>query len=355
MSAQAPSVLVVLSSATRRGAEVQGLGLVGELVRRGIRAEGVALRPAAGGRSLDVEVIGSGVYWSPTTIRALRRRARRCDVVIGYGSVTLPALSAATIGLRTRFVYRSIGNPRDWARGRLHRLRTRVLYRGADHVAALFAGSAASIEELYLVPADQISVIPNARDSEQFTLLSARERAASRLRLGIASDAFVVAQVGSFGPEKRVSLGIEAVGLLADAHLLVAGDGAEKELVQTAAAEVGERIHLLGAIADVRSVYAAADMVLSTSSTEGMPGVVIEAALCGVPAVVSDVGASRQAVGPSGRVVCASGSAQDFADAILGLKSDDLDASEVRRSAVERFSWASVGNHWLSLLKRLSV
>lgn len=346
---------MVLSSAARRGAEVQGLGLVDELVRRGVRAEVVALRPAAGCGPLDVEVIGSSVYWSPTTIRALRRRARRCDVVIGYGSVTLPALSAATVGLRTRFVYRSIGNPRDWARGRLHRLRTRVLYRGADHVAALFEGSAASIEELYQVPADQVSVIPNARDSDHFTLLSARERAASRQHLGLPPDAFVVAQVGSFGPEKRVSLGIAAVGLLAEAHLLVAGDGAEQELVQTAADEVGERIHLLGTIGDIRSVYAAADMVLSTSSTEGMPGVVIEAALCGLPSVVSDVGASRQAAGSSGRVVSPSGSAQDFADAILGLKGDDLDASEVRRSAVEDFGWASVGNHWVSLLERLSV
>jgi glycosyltransferase involved in cell wall biosynthesis len=355
MPTQPPSVLVVLSSATRRGAEVQGAGLAAELVRRGIPAEIVALRPAAGGGSLHVELVGNGTYWSLKTLRTLRRRARRFDMVIGYGSVTLPALSVATIGLRTRFVYRSIGDPRNWARGRLHRFRTRLLYRGTDHVAALFEDAAKSIEALYGFPADQISVIPNARDSGHFQLPSSCERAAARRRFGVASDALVVAQVGSFGPEKRVPLGIKAVGSLPDAHLLVAGDGAERELVRAAADGVGDRIHLLGNISDIKIVYDAADMVLSTSSTEGMPGVVIEAALCGVPAVVSDVGASRQAVGPSGRVVRADGSAEEFADAMLDLMRADLDPHEVRRSSVEQFSWEHVGSHWIALLERLSV
>ena len=47
----------------------------------------------------------------------------------------------------------------------------------------------------------------------------------------------------------------------------------------------------LGDVDDVATVLHAADAVLITSDIEGMPGTAIEAAMCGVPVVATDVGA----------------------------------------------------------------
>lgn len=42
-------------------------------------------------------------------------------------------------------------------------------------------------------------------------------------------------------------------------------------------------MHVLGSIDDVRTVLYAADVLLNTSRTEGMPGSLIEAAMCSMP------------------------------------------------------------------------
>lgn len=345
-----PRVLIVLASANRRGAEVQGSGLAGELEARGFPTELVALRPADGDRGLLVDHIGDGSARSVRTLRALRRRCAAHDVVIAYGSVTLPACAIATFGLRTRFVYRSIGDPRAWARGRFHRLRTSLQYRRADHVVALFDAAADAISELYRVDRDRISVIPNARSADQFRPPTAEERAAARERFGVPVDAPVVAIVGSFGREKRVPLAIETMEHLADAHLLVAGDGPERAAVRAAAEAIGERVHLLGVVDDVMRVYWASDVMLSASSTEGMPGVLIEAALCGVPAVATDVGGTAGVVGQGGMLAAVDLPPSHFADLVReALHSRHARGGSALDNA-QRFTWPVVAELWSTLI-----
>ena len=55
-------------------------------------------------------------------------------------------------------------------------------------------------------------------------------------------------------------------------------------------AEFGTRLRVLGSIGDVRDVLAAADLLVLTSRTEGIPGAVIEAGLSGVGTVATSVG-----------------------------------------------------------------
>lgn len=347
-----PKVLIVLSSANRRGAEIQGSGLAAELASRGFPTEVVALRPADGAHGLAVEPIGDGSPRSFRTLRELRRRCRSHDIVIGYGSVTLPACAVATFGLRTRFVYRSIGDPRAWARGRFHRWRTSLLYRRTNHVVALFDGAAEAISSLYRVDRSSITVIPNARSADQFRPPSAEERSVARGALGLPDDAPVVAVVGSFGPEKRTHLAVETMDYLSTAHLVVAGDGPERDAVQVAAGRVGERVHLVGIVDDVKQVYWAADAMLSTSSTEGMPGVLIEAALCGVPAVATDVGGTRDVVGPGGVLVDPSAGTATVGAAVERVLAEHVEISRVALAHVGRFGWDVVAGSWETLMIR---
>ena len=78
------------------------------------------------------------------------------------------------------------------------------------------------------------------------------------------------------------------------------------------------RIHGLGERGDVTRLLRSADIVVSSSITEGMPNAVLEAMASGLPAAVTDVGDCRAAVGEAGHVV-APHDPEALADAIVQL------------------------------------
>lgn len=77
-------------------------------------------------------------------------------------------------------------------------------------------------------------------------------------------------------------------------------------------------IHGLGERGDVTRLLRAADLVVSSSITEGMPNALLEAMASGLPAAVTDVGDCRAAVGEAGHVV-APHDPEALADAIVQL------------------------------------
>ena len=77
-----------------------------------------------------------------STLRRLRQAAHGVDVVIAYGSSTLPACVIALASSSTPFVYRNISDPGYWVRNRLHRAVTGFQYRRAAMVVALWPGAA---------------------------------------------------------------------------------------------------------------------------------------------------------------------------------------------------------------------
>ena len=64
-------------------------------------------------------------------------------------------------------------------------------------------------------------------------------------------------------------------------------------------------VELVGAVADVVPHLEWADVLILTSTTEGLPGAVLEAAFAGVPTAAFDVGGVSEAVidGSTGRLV----------------------------------------------------
>lgn len=342
-------VLVVITSTDRRGAEVEGSQLAAELTAAGVPAEVLALAPGRVG-GLDVPTLGQ-VPRAPATLRALRRKAKGVDLVVAYGSTALPACAFALAGTGVPFVYRSIGDPSQWVRGGLHRWRTGLLFRRAAHVVALWPAATEAITRLYGVPRDRITCIPNARP-----LPSPDEphRATARRMLGVPKDAVVVAWAGSFTSEKRPVLAVEAVAALDGAWLVMAGDGPLRADVSSACGRllVG-RHRLVGVLASLDAFWAAADVALLTSSTEGMPGVLIEAGLRGVPAVATDVGAMRVMIddGGSGRLVPADASANEVLSALTDVIANRARASAMVRSHMARsFTWSATVDLWRSVL-----
>lgn len=342
-------ILHLLASADRRGAEVFGAEVAAALDRRGHPGRVVALSPGDG--SLDVEVVPA--LSQPGAARRLRRAAADADVVLAHGSRGLVAGTLATLGRGVPLVYRSIGDPAYWGSTAARRARVGVQLRRAAAVTALWPGAAETIVARYRLDPDRVAVVPNAADQQRFTPADDARRRAARRSLGL-DDRPVVAFVGALAPEKRVDLAIAAVAGLDDAVLVVAGAGPlAAEVAASAEDRLPGRHLLLGSVDDVAEVYAAADVVVLLSTTEGQPGVAIEAALSGLPVVATAVGGTASVVddGRTGLLVPATPTAEEAADALRrALEGAEELGRRAREVAVERFSLAAVADRFEEVL-----
>lgn len=336
-------VLIVTATASQRGAETQGTQLGEELRRRGFPVLVRSLHPGSGSQLDGVPSLGRSAL-GLETIRALRALSQSADVVVAYGSRTLPACAVALQGVSTPFVYRSIGDPDYWVRGELHRALTGVQYRRASMVAALWQGAADAISRLYSVPPESIVTIPNARPSSSYPAVTAESRQQARSRMGLGPEP-VAAFVGSLSPEKRIDLAIESVSLTSRHHLLVAGLGPDHDPAQSLASTVAPgRVRFLGHLNEVHDLLHAADALLITSDTEGMPGAAIEAMLTGIPVVATRVGAL-----PEMGVTLADSTPRALASAL-----EASPPTPVSRERATRFTWDEVAPQWVQLIERVT-
>ena len=277
---------------------------------------------------------------------------------MAHGSRTLPAGVLALAGRRVPLVYRSIGDPAAWAGGGLRRLRTRLLLSRTAAITALWPAAADAVHDLYGVPRARLRVLPNAVPAERCPVPDPDDRAAARGRLGLPADAPVVAVIGALSAEKRVGDAVDAVAGLDGVHLLVAGDGPERAALEArAAARLGDRSHLVGVLPGPADALAAADVVVSCSRTEGMPGVVIEAGLSGRPVVATDVGGVGQIVvdGDTGLLV-RPGDVDGLRTAIgRAFAERDRLGAAARDRCLATFEIGPVADGWADLLRSLGA
>jgi glycosyltransferase involved in cell wall biosynthesis len=157
------------------------------------------------------------------------------------------------------------------------------------------------------------SVIYNGVDSGYFDALEFVEPA-KRLRaeLGVRPESLLVGTVGMCRPEKNQDVLLTMMRRMrvarVDAHLVIAGDGPRRALLERRAAEleIAERVHFIGAIEDVRPVLAALDVfVLPSIAVESFSNAALEAMSMGRPVILSDIGGAREMIrdGVDGYVV----------------------------------------------------
>lgn len=348
----APSVLQVLTTNQRRGAETFAVQLGEALAPLVGRIETVALEPGPGA-PLDVPTL-AGSRRDPAGLRRLRRLARSADVVVAHGSATLWAAAAATAGTRTPFVYRLIGDPTFWTTRLDRRLRVALALRRAAAVAAYYPAAAEALSGHLRLPAGHVRVIPKGIDLADHPAVSPDERLAARRSLGVEGEGPVLAWIGALAPEKRPGLALDVAEALPGARLLVAGTGPLHDALATRS---GPSTHLLGALADPRPVVAAADVLVVTSVTEGVPGVALEAAASGVPVVAVDVGGLGQVVldGRTGRLVDEASQGTALAPRLAGaveeVLADRTAMGAAGRAHVEaELTMAGVAARWRDLL-----
>ena len=142
----------------------------------------------------------------------------------------------------------------------------------------------------------RLEVIPNGIDVAKFHPDPAR-RQKVRAELGIDPNAVIVIHVARVDPMKDHATSIAALAALPNVTGLLVGIGTEALVLPRNVRGLGER-------ADVTSLYAASDIVLSSSAFgEGFSNAIAEGMSAGLVPVATDVGDVRSIVGETGPVV----------------------------------------------------
>lgn len=317
-----PRVGILVTDNRRRGAQVQaertaeGLDEVGwnvELRALALSPEPVIDAPPLTAR--DRNVLGR---FNPTLVAPTRQFLRRHTggVVIAWGSLTVRYVAAAAAALRNRprIGYVSIGSPLAWLSSRRQLAQYRLLAGRYDFIVAVSDRTRNELVESIGLPSSRITVIRSGVPERYLELPRRRHEGPARVLFA-----------GSLSPEKDPVAAVSAVGIAArdaDLELRIVGDGPLLETTEAAvdACDLDGRVRFEGSVSDMRPHLTWADMLLLTSTTEGLPGVLIEAAAAGIPSIAYDVGAVDEIIedGASG-IIVRDRSVESAADALVTL------------------------------------
>lgn len=178
----------------------------------------------------------------------------------------------------------------------------------ADQVLSVSRKLTERISASTAFPASRIRTIQNGVDLDRFL---ARERAAARDAIGVPAEALVIGTVGRLVPVKDHANLVEALSIIRDNGVdfiaLIAGEGPLRQSLETAVAahELTRRVRFLGHRADIENVFAALDVFVLPSRSEGMSNTILEAMAAGAAVVATRVGGADELVedGRSGLLV----------------------------------------------------
>ena len=239
------------------------------------------------------------VGFDPRAMARLRRllRGLRPRLVVAHGGESAK-YAAASMPRRLPLVYLIIGSAHERLSSRTRSFLYRRYLRRADRLIAVSQTLADEVVEIHRVPQSKVEVIPNGRDSTVFVPNPGHARGKSPR----------VVFIGNLDEAKRPALFVDVISEVrrrgGELEALIVGSGPrEAELKHRASRE---NVTMLGVRDDVPRLLGRSDILVFTGRPpEGMPGVLIEAGLCGLPVVTTRVPGAQDVVldGSTGFVV----------------------------------------------------
>jgi glycosyltransferase involved in cell wall biosynthesis len=235
-----------------------------------------------------------------------------------------------------------------------YRLPRRLIRWAARQAAAVVTVSQALKDKLVAlgVEHERIHVLRNGVDLELF-----HPNDQERLRAELDLRRPTLLSVGNLLAFKGHGLVIEALSLLPQCELVIAGEGPDRAAFEALARQrgVSERVRFVGSLdqQDLRRYYCAADALVLASSREGWPNVLLEAMACGTPVIATAVGGVPEIVtSTEAGVVVEERSAPALARAVRELSVRPRERAATRRFA-EQFGWEATSKGQLQLFRQV--
>jgi len=141
---------------------------------------------------------------------------------------------------------------------------------------------------------DKLITIHNAIDTDDFNSNCAAQDLRAELKLD--KNTSVIGVVGRLSKEKMINTLFdilpEIIARAEDIKLLIAGDGPQRSNLESAIRNSGlkDKVIFLGNVKDIKRVYKTMDLLVSISTTDGLPNNILEALSMEVPVVATRVG-----------------------------------------------------------------
>ena len=210
-------------------------------------------------------------------------------------------------------------------------------------------------------------VVYSGVDVEKFILSQPVENSARiRASLGISDEDLVLISIGRFSISKNQKDTIHAFKRICDqnpsinSRLILVGEGPEKTNCESLVETLGlaRKVNFVGFQKNIEDYLALSDINVITSLREGLPRVVVESSLVGIPTVGYQVEGISEIVSDqmSGLVVPQG----DLESLVLGINELVLDAEKrrkfgmlAREIALSNWSHESMNNRILTLYRNL--
>ncbi len=282
-------------------------------------------------------------YLRSNDVQVLQTHSYKANVIASLLSATVKRRGARWIGYVHGFTNENAGVRLYYA------LELRALRR-ADAVVTVSDPLRRQVVRALGQSRVPLQVIWNASLPERLSsTASPPSREAARQELGIPEDAVVAAVIGRLSSEKGQGVFLEALADLGRTNIvgLIVGDGPDEEALRIKAARLGlsGKVRFAGYRHDIAPIYAATDILVIPSFSEGTPNVALEAMGHQIPLVATSVGGIPDMIGhqESGLLV-APGDAAALSESIRWLMDHPDERARLAARAKEivetRFSLA---------------
>ncbi|KPF64860.1 glycosyltransferase [Porphyrobacter sp. AAP60] len=198
----------------------------------------------------------------------------------------------------------------------------RIALAGATKVIVPSTGLERIAREIWHQPRAKVERIVNGIDTAAF----GGPPKPAALPIAKPAGQHWVGTLAGLRAVKNLPLLVEAMAMLPEGwHLVIVGEGPERETIMAAAAQHGiaSRVHLPGAVNDPASVIGLFDIFALSSRSEQFPLSVVEAMAAGLPVAAPDVGDIAAMVAADNRAhITAPGDAQALGTALALLAAD---------------------------------
>ena len=218
------------------------------------------------------------------------------DIIQANGSDTLKyALLSKYFFPKCKIVYRNISMASTWVNNKSIKFYfIKWLIQKLDQVVSVGSAALVDFKATYQIPDAKGCVIKRGVINQSY------QRPSSRLLLlkqfGFTEDEIILVHAGSFTKEKNHKFLIDCFEQIhlnePRVRLLLVGEGPlASEIKQLVAnRDIHDLVVFAGYQNHVQQIFAGADVFLLTSLTEGIPGVVLEAALQKLPVIAVNAG-----------------------------------------------------------------